>query len=88
MNASEFKTKTNDTSLATLVINGLFSPVAIGFNALIAFLILRQPSLRNPSNLMIVGLASVDFATGLLLQPVFVIKELFYLNSGFEKVRV
>lgn len=88
MNASEFKTKTNDTSLATLVINGLFSPVAIGFNALIAFLILRQPSLRNPSNLMIVGLASVDFATGLLLQPVFVIKELFYLNSGFKKVRV
>lgn len=70
------------TSIVTSTINGVFSPIALITNALIAIVIWRTPSLRNPSNFMLVGLASVDFTTGLLLQPIFIISHISYLTCS------
>ena len=50
--------------------------MAVAGNGLILAAIWRNPSLRNPSYVLLAGLAKTDFCTGLLTQPFFTLYKL------------
>ena len=60
--------------ISTLLIgllNAVTAPIAVVGNALILTVIWRNPSLRTPSYILLAGLATTDFATGLITQPLY-----------------
>ena len=66
-------TAVNAFLMCTSAVVGLFSPIAVVGNALVMTAILRKPSLKTPSNILLAGLAFTDFGTGLISQPLYVI---------------
>ena len=66
-------TAVNAFLMCTSAVVGLFSPIAVVGNALVLTAILRKPSLKTPSNILLAGLAFTDFGTGLISQPFYVI---------------
>ena len=67
-----YKTLSNDRTIqiTASVINALASSTAITANLLILMSIFKTPSLRSPSNTLLLGLALSDFCVGLMVQPV------------------
>lgn len=66
-------------SLSTAVAVSILSPLAVVANGLILAAIWRNQSLRNPSYVLLAGLALTDLGTGLISQPMYVTNELIYL---------
>ena len=62
-------TAVNAFLMCTSAVVGLFSPIAVVGNALVLTAILREPSLKTPSNILLAGLAFTDFGTRLISQP-------------------
>jgi len=55
------------------LINGLSSIVTIISNVLVLLAIFKTPSLHTPSNVLLCSLSASDFATGIIIQPLFII---------------
>ena len=65
-------TTVNAFLMYTSAVVGLFSPIAVVGNALVLTAILRKPSLKTPSNILLAGLAFTEIGTGLISQPFYV----------------
>ena len=65
--------------LPTSVVVSIRSPPAVVTNGLILAAILRNPSLRTPSFVLLAGLALTDLGTRLISQPIYVTNWLIYL---------
>lgn len=59
--------------LSICIVNGLLSVLATLGNSLVLILILKFPSLRTLSNILIFSLALIDVLVGLVVQPAFVV---------------
>ena len=70
-NASKSTSVYYRITLPTCFISSLLAPIIVAANALILAAIWKNPALRNPSYVLIAGLAFTDFCTGLLTQPFF-----------------
>lgn len=70
-------------NLITAIINAVFSPFAMTANLLTALVILKNPSLRRPSNVLLGCLAASDFLVGLALQPSYVAYRLLENHCNF-----
>jgi len=64
--------------MCIIALNALIALVAIVSNFIIIFTIARTASLRSPSNFLVLSLATTDFITGIIVQP------MFYLNRYLE----
>lgn len=60
-------------SLVVSLINGLSSTVSIISNSLVLVAIFKTPSLHTPNNVFLFSLSATDFATGFIVQPLFII---------------
>ncbi|XP_031574590.1 melanocyte-stimulating hormone receptor-like [Actinia tenebrosa] len=70
-------------SMTTMVINGIFSPIAVLLNSLIILIICRTTSLQDvPENILIAGLSLADLLTGVLTQPLFVLSKVLWLKCN------
>ncbi|XP_078345587.1 uncharacterized protein LOC144631084 [Oculina patagonica] len=69
------------SSVSFSVLLTLFSPIAVTGNALVFTAILRNPSIRTPSYILLAGLAFTDFCTGLIVIPILVANVLIYLTD-------
>jgi hypothetical protein len=67
--------------LAFVFINALVALTAICFNFIVIYTISSTPSLRTPSNVLILGLAISDFGVGVITQPSYCI----YLYSQYKR---
>ena len=65
--------------LLALVAIAILSPVAVVGNAFVLAAIWRNPSLRNPSYILLAGLAFTDLCTGIITEPFFAANALTYL---------
>jgi hypothetical protein len=63
----------NNIIIAFVAINVVVSVVVSCSNFVVIYTISRTPSLRTPSNILILGLAIADFFVGVLSQPTFCI---------------
>ena len=71
--------------LFNCVINILLLITAILGNVLVISVVWKTPSLRSPSNVLLCGLATTDLAVGLLVQPLYLYKELtLFLGNAVE----
>jgi hypothetical protein len=77
-NAHNFDYKTN---VFVCVMNGLLILPTTLFNFVIILGILRNPTLRKPSYLLICALAFTDFGVGVLLQPLFIARKVALIYS-------
>ncbi|XP_078344061.1 adenosine receptor A1-like [Oculina patagonica] len=66
-------------TLASSVVIAILSPVAVVGNALVLAAIWRNLSLRTTSYILLAGLAFTDFGTGLITQPIYVVKNVIRL---------
>lgn len=72
------------TNLLVCIINGLLILPTTLLNLVIILSILRNPSLRKPSYLLICALAFTDFGVGILLQPLFIARKVALFSSRQE----
>ena len=63
------------STLEACIVTALLAPMALAGNAFLAA-IWRNPSLRNPSYVLLAGLAITDFCTGILTQPFYTLYKL------------
>ena len=63
--------KGRDFYITVFVINAFSSVLATVLNLLIIVTLIKTPSLRTPSNILILSLAITDFGVGALVQPVY-----------------
>lgn len=78
--AAEITEKYDTFFIFTSIIAGVLTPVAVVGNALVLTAILRNPSLRTPTNKLLATMAFTDFGTGIITQPLYVV-----LNFGIEE---
>ena len=69
--------------LAICIANGLFSVSATVGNSLVLIIILKFPSLRTLSNILIFSLALIDVLVGVVVQPAFVVYIAGKINLEF-----
>ena len=69
-------------TLASCVVAAILAPMAMAGNALILAAIWRSPSLRTPSYVLVAGLAVTDFCTGLLTQPLFIVRRMAEITEN------
>ncbi|XP_031558489.1 melanocyte-stimulating hormone receptor-like [Actinia tenebrosa] len=69
------------TNVLVCIINGLLMLPTTLFNLVLILCILRNPSLRKPSYLLICALAFTDFGVGVLLQPLFIARKVALILS-------
>lgn len=69
--------------LAICITNGLLSVLATVGNALVLIIILKFPSLRTLSNILIFSLALIDVLVGVVVQPSFVVYIAGKINLEF-----
>ena len=82
----ENETSTSATVIVNCVLNVPLMLISTVGNTLVLVAIFTTPSLRSmPSIVLLCGLAASDFAVGLLVQPLFIAKE---LTSSFVLVRL
>ena len=67
-NASELQS----TYVATSIVNGLCSVVAVTCNLVVILAIVRNSSLHTPSYVQLCNLAISDFGVGLVVQPLYI----------------
>ena len=67
--------------LLVLIAIAVLSPVAVVANALVLAAIWRNLSLRTTSYILLAGLAFTDFCTGLISQPIWIVKHLIKLEN-------
>ena len=60
--------------------------VSILGNTLVLAAIIRTPSIRSPSMIMLASLATTDFLVGLIAQPLFIADELIMKNHVLNAV--
>ncbi|XP_032229558.2 histamine H2 receptor [Nematostella vectensis] len=79
------------SNFITAIINAGSCPVAVLANLFIIIVIARRPSLQNPSNVLLAGLACSDLLVGLIVQPCYVTFRLMenvakFVPCGFRVV--
>lgn len=65
-------------------LNAPLSLVAMLGNAAVVYSIWSNPSLHFPSNIILVGLAICDFGVGMVVQPLYIIYQSFYLTNRLQ----
>ena len=70
--------------LAICILNGASSMLATLGNSLVLIIIIKFPSLRTLSNILIFSLALIDIFVGLVVQPAFVVYIAGKLNLAFN----
>ena len=63
---------THDWGVIFILLNSLFSLVAIGGNSTVLLIIYRVRALRSSSNILIASLAIADLEVGLVMYPVYI----------------
>ena len=76
--ASGYSARTNIIIIVNVVLNAALMLIAITGNSLVIAAILRTPTLRSPSTTLLCSLAVSDLLVGLVVQPVYIAKELTY----------
>ena len=71
-------------SVTTIVINAVFTIIAMLGNALVIISIWRTPSLHSPSNVLICSLSVSDFLVGFVSQPSIVIRNTAQILGYFD----
>ena len=66
----------NHITIAACVFNSIFALPTVLANAMILAAFWKTPSLRQPSSILLCGLALTDLAVGLLVQPFFAVFKL------------
>ena len=66
----------NHITIAACVFNSIFALPTVLANALILAAFWKTPSLRQPSSILLCGLALTDLGVGLLVQPFFSVLKL------------
>ena len=74
-------TASKPTVIITAVINGLSAPVATIINILVLAVVLRTPSIRNPSTILLGCLVLTDFFVGFLVQPMTIFENIYRSHS-------
>ncbi|XP_031557682.1 melanocyte-stimulating hormone receptor-like [Actinia tenebrosa] len=67
-----------------VIINAFLSIPSMILNLLLILSIIKTPSLRKPSFILICCLAVTDFGVGLLIQPLFIARKIAFLYSNVE----
>ena len=70
--------------IVNCALNAPLSLVAMLGNAAIVYSIWSNPSLHFPSNTILVGLAICDFGVGMVVQPLYIIYQSFYLTNRLQ----
>lgn len=65
----------NSIAIINSVLNAPLMPISIIGNALVISAILKTPSLRSPSTTLLCSLAVSDLLVGLMVQPLYITKE-------------
>ncbi|EDO47768.1 predicted protein [Nematostella vectensis] len=71
-------------NIVVAVLNVIFGFIAVFANALIMYVIWKNPVLHSPSNTLLCCLALADFLVGLLAQPAFVIHKIGEILDDFD----
>lgn len=79
---------TSTTNIATSVINGISSPLAVFTNTLVILAIIRKPSLHTPFNILLSSMAFTDLLVGLVLQPATIVVRLHNQASSFCPIKI
>ena len=72
--------------IVNCALNAPLMLVSILGNALVLAAIMRTPSIRSPSMIMLGSLATTDFLVGLIAQPLFIADELIMKNHVLNAV--
>lgn len=78
--AAEITEKYDTFFICTSITAAVLTPVSVVGNALVLTAILRNPSLRTPTNILLATMAFTDFGTGITTQPFYVVS-----SFGIEK---
>ncbi|XP_031563368.1 5-hydroxytryptamine receptor-like [Actinia tenebrosa] len=70
-----------DVYIINCVFNFVFAISAVVGNFFVLYSIIKTPSLHKPSSFLICNLAVTDLATGLLVQPLYVIYKIAEMNG-------
>ena len=79
--AAEITEKYDTFLICTSIIAAFLTPVAVVGNALVLTAILRNPSLRTPTNILLATMALLTLKLGLKLSPI-----TLYLTSALRKM--
>ena len=71
--AAEITEKHDTFFIFTSIIVAVLTAVAVVGNALVLTAILRDPSLRTPTNILLATMAFTDYGTGIITQPFYVV---------------
>lgn len=87
-----FENNDGDSSLETVeiihcIFNAFLIPISITGNALVLVAILRSPSLRSPSIILLCCLAVSDLFVGILVQPSFIVYHLTKSSNFYKAMK-
>ena len=86
--AAEITEKYDTFLICTSIIAAFLTPVALVGNALVLTAILRNPSLRTPTNILLGTMAFTDFETGIITQPFYVVLNFRIEEDDFKLIEI
>ena len=86
--AAEITEKYDTFLICTSIIAAFLTPVALVGNALVLTAILRNPSLRTPTNILLATMAFTDFETGIITQPFYVVLNFRIEEDDFKLIEI
>ena len=86
--AAEITEKYDTFLICTSIIAAFLTPVAVVGNALVLTAILRNPSLRTPTNILLATMAFTDFETGVKTQPYYVVLNFHIEEDDFKLIEI
>ena len=70
-------------SVLSIILNFLTCPLTVLLNTLVMIAVKTKPSLQTMHNVILASMAVTDLAVGVVLQPVFIAREIFRLWGGW-----
>ena len=74
-------------SVLSIILNFLTCPLTVLLNTLVMIAVKTKPSLQTMHNVILASMAVTDLAVGVVLQPVFIAREIFRLWGGWVLIQ-
>ena len=74
-------------SVLSIILNLLTCPLTVLLNTLVMIAVKTKPSLQTMHNVILASMAVTDLAVGVVLQPVFIAREIFRLWGGWVLIQ-